>query len=195
MSDASSSKDLLKHLAGRLDEDERSRLEDLALSDEDSFEELSSQEDELVDAYIRGELNPAEEEVVAALIAASPRLQESAELGAALGARNQMQRARQQARRPAQGAEGRQASTSETAEPKRTPWIVMLVLGLLTLAAFSVWQAQQGVALRQRLEERQQGFETLRQEAEQLEQSSADLRRRLSRAQAEKRLLEASMQP
>lgn len=168
---------LLDLLAGRLSEEERERLEDQLLTDDDLFDELAGAEDDLVDAFVRGDLEDSDEQVLERLVVASARARESAELGAALSAYPAWRRA----------AESADRATRDAAQPRPSRWIrraliALAVVVLALMSAFSVRQARARDALETRLE-------SLRLELEQERARAEDLARRLAREEAENRLM------
>ena len=134
--------ELLDLLAGRLSEEERERLEDRLLIDDDLFDELAGAEDDLVDAFVRGDLETRDERVLERLVVASERVRESAELGAALSAYPAWRR-----------ASGATRAVEEALPPRRSPrWQRRALIGLLAvvvvlLLALSVRQSRSHDAL------------------------------------------------
>ena len=73
-----------QYLLGTSSKDERSRLEESYLADDDAFEEMETTEEELVEAYVRGELPPSEHAVLKDRLLTSPRLLEKAKFARTL---------------------------------------------------------------------------------------------------------------
>jgi hypothetical protein len=73
-----------QYLLGTLSEDERARLEESYLSDDDAFEEMETTETELVDAYVRDELSPSERALLKTRLLTSPKLLEKAKFARTL---------------------------------------------------------------------------------------------------------------
>jgi hypothetical protein len=65
-----------EYLLGNLAEGERERFEDRLIGDEELFESLQHAEDDLLDAYARGELPPAEREHLERTLLRSPRVRQ-----------------------------------------------------------------------------------------------------------------------
>jgi len=65
---------LRRYLLGALSEDETAELEGLYFASDELFEELLAEEDDLVDAYVSGELTPDEMSRFDALLSGSARL-------------------------------------------------------------------------------------------------------------------------
>ena len=167
---------LLDLLADRLSAEERERLEDQLLTDDDLFDELAGAEDDLVDAFVRGDLEEADERVLERFVTSSPRARESAELGAALNA--------YPAWRGATRPEGRGQISFEE---RRARWVRRVVIGIMAtllalLVVLSLRQSRTREALEQRLDQLHQQLEEERERAE-------DLERRLAREEAENRLM------
>ncbi len=70
---------LARYLLGELPAPEQAAIDD-ALLDDEVWEALQRAEDELLDGYVRGRLDPARRERLAERLAASPRLRERVEL-------------------------------------------------------------------------------------------------------------------
>ena len=74
----------MRYLLGDLSEDEKTRMEEAYFADDAKFEELELAEEELIDAYVRQELSPEEEEQFKARLMQSPRLVERVNFAQAL---------------------------------------------------------------------------------------------------------------
>ena len=168
---------LLDLLAGRLSEEERERLEDRLLADDELFAELAGAEDDLVDAFVRGDLEPGDERALERLLMGSERVRESAELGAALSAYPAWQGATEAARR-----EGSAPRTSRRRSTAKWLFFGLWLATLVLLVVLSLRQARARDGLESRLE-------TLRIELEEGRQRAGDLERRLAREEAENRLM------
>ncbi|MEM1247713.1 MAG: hypothetical protein AAGK22_15150 [Acidobacteriota bacterium] len=158
---------LLAHFEGTLSEDDRETLERSALQDDGSFEALEAIETELVEDYIRGELNARDEGIVAAAIQRSPRLSESAELVAALDAREQL----------ATLSGRREREASGRGSGARRLW------GLLLLAALALLHLSQRAELKRLESEARE----LRQQLDASQAERLRLERELARSEAELR--------
>jgi hypothetical protein len=66
----------MRYLLGNLSEDEKIRMEDAFFADDSKFEDLELAEDELIDAYVRNELSPEEQQQFKAKLLGSKRLRE-----------------------------------------------------------------------------------------------------------------------
>ena len=64
---------MIAYLLGELSDDERTRLEDDYVGDQDLFDELADAETELIDAYVRGALTSRERDRFEARYLSSPR--------------------------------------------------------------------------------------------------------------------------
>jgi hypothetical protein len=69
----------VRYVLGELSPTEEADFEERYFGDDEAFEELQIAEEELIDAYVRGELSAAEHALLASQIARSPRLYERAE--------------------------------------------------------------------------------------------------------------------
>lgn len=70
-----------QYLLGVLSEDEVARLEESYFSDDALFEDIETTEDELIDAYVRGQLSDRDRELFEKNLATSRRLSERVEFG------------------------------------------------------------------------------------------------------------------
>lgn len=172
-------RELLDLLAGRLSEEERERFEDQLLTDDELFDELADAEDDLVDAFVRGDLEDSDERVLERLVVASARARESAELGAALSAYPTWRRAA-----AGEVVEGKRSPEPSTARWGRRLLVGFAVLVFVLIVIFSLRQARARDALESRLDALRIELETERERAE-------DLARRLAREEAENRLMRA----
>src|SRR5258706_8231199 len=68
-----------RYLLGKLSEEEAIRLEEHYFSDDAAFEEIGIAEDELIDAYVRGDLSAADREQFQRSLVSSERLGERVE--------------------------------------------------------------------------------------------------------------------
>lgn len=75
---------LTRYLLGELPEAERDALEEAFFVDDDAFEQALAAEDELLDAYARGELSPGERARFEALFLSRPRVRERVRFARAL---------------------------------------------------------------------------------------------------------------
>jgi hypothetical protein len=75
---------MIQYLLGQLSEAEQEGLEEKYFADGDVFEQLLGVEDDLIDAYVRGELSPGEREHFERRFLASPRRRERLEFASVL---------------------------------------------------------------------------------------------------------------
>jgi len=61
-----------RYLLGQADENERASVQELLLHDDDFFDRVKAVEQDLLDSYVRGELSPAERELVKSTLLAAP---------------------------------------------------------------------------------------------------------------------------
>ena len=73
-----------QYLLGSLSESERARIEEVFFADDAKFAQLEVAEDELIDAYVRDELSPGENQQFRAKLLTSPRLVERVNFARAL---------------------------------------------------------------------------------------------------------------
>lgn len=159
---------LLAHLEGSLDESARETLEESVLADDAAFEALEAVETELIEEYIRGELAPDEEAIVARAIARSPRLSESAELVAALDARKEL----------ATLTHGAAAGKPSHGRGSRGTWLLAAALAVAALAWLHLQQ-------RAELQTTQLQLQQLEEQSEAWEAERLRLEQELARAEAE----------
>ena len=99
----------VKYLLGDLSDQEKVGIEESYFADDDMFQELEIIEDELVDAYVRGELNPDERRQFETLLQSSSRLS------------GRVHFARMLVNRVSEGSAAQIAEPAVVAEP-RAPW-------------------------------------------------------------------------
>lgn len=111
---------LARHLAGTASEAEREQLERDALADDGLFDQLEALESELVDAYVRGELDEPTGRGVAGLLDVSTRMRAVADTTMALEMRGE-QVPSADASEPASQATDRHRTTADhqTPAPRR----------------------------------------------------------------------------
>ena len=185
-----------RHLSGTLTDEERDALEQAAFEDDALFDELSAIESDLVDSYVRGELDDETGRGIAAMLETSPRMQTMAETTMALqtwrGAKGTVAKEPSAPRQSATSTRGPAAERpSAAAEPRsgnNAPWIAG---GLLLLAALG-WLGWRQIGLQAELraaeQQRQQlseQVETLRETLGDLEDQNRNMARRLTRLEAE----------
>jgi hypothetical protein len=76
-----------RYLLGELSEDEKTRMEEAFFADDANFEALELAEDELIDAYVRNELSPEEQQEFYSTLLRSPRLRERVNFARILAAK------------------------------------------------------------------------------------------------------------
>jgi putative zinc finger protein len=173
-----------QYLLGTLTSDEKARLEEKYFTDDELFEQIEIVEDELIDAYIRGELAPDEATHFQKHLAASERLAERVAFAQTLAKSTQ-----------------RTAETTSTSQQKREPFwrslffptthgslrwapiasLVVLVLGA-GLLVFQFIRIRQEL---QRLHERAQIEQRNQLASQELSQRNSELSVQLAEARAE----------
>lgn len=129
---------LTDFLLGRLPEEQHERLEARLLDDAEAFEELRIVEDELVDAFLRGELSPPERESFEGHYLRSSRQREKVEFARALAA---VALAESKGRgEEAPEPDGRRFTTPSRG--LRPGWLLPLAAGLALFVAVGVWLAR-----------------------------------------------------
>ncbi|ANM31864.1 hypothetical protein ABI59_23345 [Acidobacteria bacterium Mor1] len=184
-----------RHLSGELGDEERDELERAAFDDDALFDELSAIESDLVDSYVRGELDDATGRGIAAMLETSPRMQTMAETTMALqtwrGAEGAAAEGRAVSRpsKPVAAAAGERVTpaTTDRPLPNSSPWIAGGLL-LLAVIGWMGWrqinlQAELDAADAQRQELTEQ-VETLRDTLGDLEDQNRNMARRLTRLEA-----------
>lgn len=175
---------LLAHLL-EASEDERREMELDALEDDDFFDQLRAAETELLDRYVRGELDDAASLRLAELIGRSRRLQESAETTLALQVRDLQARdtdASPRSRpRPAPTSPGAPALSTEGTSRSASRWrFLPLLTGLLL--GLAVWML---LSMRQELHEVRQDLHGLEHDQRVLEGEVQRLEREVEKLQQE----------
>lgn len=102
------------YLLGGLSEQERASLEDEFFTDEEKFQELELAEDDLIDAYVRDELTPAEQHQFRERLLIIPRIIERVDFARALAERSSLLI-------PAVPAEVAQPERSSSTHPQPKP--------------------------------------------------------------------------
>lgn len=173
---------LLAHLLDTEDEEQRQQMELTALEDDTFFDQLRAAEAELVDSYIRGDLEEPTSLRLADLIGRSSRLQESAETTLALHVRESGLLEKEVSILPTE-------PDPEKHQPRRalenkTLWGLLLIMLLLAFwQIVSMHRDLRGVRTQiQTLQENQRSLESevqlLEREIERLRQEQLRLQRR-----------------
>lgn len=171
---------LVRHLSGVASDEEREQLERQALEDDHLFDQLEALESELVDAYVRGELDPEDQRGVARLLDVSSRTRAVADTTMALDVRGEVP--------PSHPAEPLAPTRSRPVAPGPMWWrnkraavtllvVACLGLGLALLVGQARAQASANEALRKQM---------VAQEARlaQLEEANRALALRLARLES-----------
>lgn len=166
---------LRRHLVGSVSEDERQELERAVIEDDELFERLEAAENDLIDQYVRGELDEESARRIAALVESSPRLRAKEETTLAL-----------ELTQPTVKAPGdRRAGWSAAMMTALVLGSVLALVGWLLIQTADLKASAAALATEnQALEER---IEALEKTLSRLDASNRSLARRLARFESEDR--------
>ena len=183
---------LTEYLLGGLPEPDREEVDDLAVTDDELALRLQVIENDLVDAYVRGELTGAQLEQFQAHYLASPRRREKVALARGLQkSLDPLALAVEQTRPP--------RVIGEPAQKQRVPkgilrryllappaaWQWGLAAALLILIAAGVWLAAENRRLRNQIDQTQAQRQELRQREQELQAQIAEQRASVSEKEKE----------
>lgn len=172
---------LLAHLL-EASEDERQEMERVALEDDDFFDQLRAAETELLDHFVRGELDDQASLRLAELIGRSRRLQESAETTLALQVRNLAVSPTSGEPPAGQTAPGAPLSSAEAVSRSAWPRRHFLLLVAALLLGSALWLM---LSMQLNLSEVQQSVDSLEREQQLLESEVQRLEREIEKLQQE----------
>ncbi len=159
-----------RYLLGDLPREERGRLEESYLSDAQVFEELTAIQNDLIDAYVRGELEEGERQQFEAEYFRSPQRRQRVEFARAL---NQVLTAARRAA-PAQPGSLWNRILAAFSLPRTAPRLAFSIAAILLVASIS-WLTLQNQRLRAGLRQALAAQAELRREQDTLRQHIAEL--------------------
>ncbi len=174
---------LARHLSGAASEAEREALERQVLEDDPLFDQLEALESELVDAYVRGEMDHREGQGVARLMEVSTRTRAAADTTLALDLRHEQARVAA----PAELEVAHGTVTEHRHAAGMRGWVgrIALLLTLFGLAWGWIHQAQVARALTAENAMLRQQAEARDARLARLEEAHRTLALRLARIEAE----------
>jgi hypothetical protein len=159
-----------RYFLGGLPQEERARIEDQYLTDADVFEEMLATENDLIDAYVRGELSENERMKFEAAYLRSPQRREKVEFARTLSQVSAL------ARQPVQVQEislRKKMWAAFSVQRAIRQWA--LAAAVVVIAMSAAWLMVQNQRLRAGLRQAQAGQAELRREEDALRQQIAGL--------------------
>ncbi len=192
-----------RYLLGELSEEEKALTEEAFFADDSTFEAIELAEDELLDAYVRGELSPAGQGQFEARLRASPRLMERLNFATALAEKadslllDGMEASRPPARwaSPAPTKPGAHRWTAFFV--RRPAWgmalacaVLILAMGVAFVSMRSRQQEAERLALEKRVEQQLEQDRLSREQRTRDDQLAAQRQREKDKEAADRKVVE-----